>query len=205
MNKHIIYLAAGSGSRFGSNKLLCPLEGKPLFRHGLDTLAGLVRARKDCDLTIVSRYGPVLEAAQAAGGPGGGQPGQRPGPVLHHPGGALRPEPHFSGGFSPVRGSRPAPPGERDGGPAAGRRPTGGPHSGGLLGGSAGQPVLFSAALLPELEALTGDQGGRVVLRRHWDRCILLPAEDPLELADADTPEALLALRQGESDTLKSY
>ena len=67
MNKHIIYLAAGSGSRFGSNKLLCPLEGKPLFRHGLDTLAGLVRARKDCDLTIVSRYGPVLEAAQAAG------------------------------------------------------------------------------------------------------------------------------------------
>ena len=67
MNKHIIYLAAGSGSRFGSNKLLCPLEGKPLFRHGLDTLAGLVRARKDCDLTIVSRYGPVLAAAQAAG------------------------------------------------------------------------------------------------------------------------------------------
>ena len=63
----------------------------------------------------------------------------------------------------------------------------------------------FSAALLPELEALTGDQGGRVVLRRHWDRCILLPAEDPLELVDADTPEALLALRQGESDTLKSY
>ena len=39
MNKHIIYLAAGGGSRFGSNKLLCPLEGKPLFRHGLDTLA----------------------------------------------------------------------------------------------------------------------------------------------------------------------
>ena len=64
MNKHILYLAAGSGSRFGSNKLLCPLEGKPLFRHGLDTLAGLVRARKDCDLTVVSRYGPVLEAAQ---------------------------------------------------------------------------------------------------------------------------------------------
>ena len=67
MNKHIIYLAAGSGSRFGSNKLLCPLEGKPLFRHGLDTLAGLVQGRKDCDLTVVSRYGPVLEAAQAAG------------------------------------------------------------------------------------------------------------------------------------------
>ena len=62
---------------------------------------------------------------------------------------------------------------------------------------------LFSAALLPELEALTGDQGGRVVLRRHWDLCVLIPVEDPLELADADTPEALLALRQGESDTFE--
>ena len=67
MNKHILYLAAGSGSRFGSNKLLCPLEGKPLFRHGLDTLAALVQGRKDCDLTVVSRYGPVLESARAAG------------------------------------------------------------------------------------------------------------------------------------------
>jgi len=62
---------------------------------------------------------------------------------------------------------------------------------------------VFSAALLPELEALTGDQGGRVVLRRHWDLCVLIPVEDPLELADADTPEALLALRQGESDTFE--
>ena len=44
MNKHIIYLAAGSGSRFGSNKLLCPLEGQPLCRHGLDPLAGRGRA-----------------------------------------------------------------------------------------------------------------------------------------------------------------
>lgn len=203
MNKHIIYLAAGSGSRFGSNKLLCPLEGKPLFRHGLDTLAGLVRARKDCDLTIVSRYGPVLEAAQAAGAPGGGQPGQRPGPVLHHPGGALRPEPHFSGGFSPVRGSRPA----RLGSGTAARlldaaRP-GVLTAAACWEGQPGNPVLFSAALLPELEALTGDQGGRVVLRRHWDLCVLIPVEDPLELADADTPEALLALRQGESDTFE--
>lgn len=66
MNKHILYLAAGSSSRFGSNKLLCPLEGKPLFRHGLDTLAALVQGRKDCDLTVVSRYAPILEAAAAA-------------------------------------------------------------------------------------------------------------------------------------------
>ena len=38
MAKHLIYLAAGSGRRFGGNKLLYPLEGRPLFSYGLETL-----------------------------------------------------------------------------------------------------------------------------------------------------------------------
>ena len=193
MNKHIIYLAAGSGSRFGSNKLLCPLEGKPLFRHGLDTLAGLVRARKDCDLTIVSRYGPVLEAAQAAGARAVDSPDSARGLSFTIRAGLsalspISPEDFllFAAADQPRLGS----------GTAARLLDAARP-------GQPGNPVLFSAALLPELEALTGDQGGRVVLRRHWDLCVLIPVEDPLELADADTPEALLALRQGESDTFE--
>ena len=197
MNKHIIYLAAGSGSRFGSNKLLCPLEGKPLFRHGLDTLAGLVRARKDCDLTIVSRYGPVLEAAQAAGARAVDSPDSARGLSFTIRAGLsalspISPEDFllFAAADQPRQGS----------GTAARLLDAARPGTylwGKLLHG------LFSAALLPELEALTGDQGGRVVLRRHWDLCVLIPVEDPLELADADTPEALLALRQGESDTFE--
>ena len=39
MAKYLIYLASGSARRFGSNKLLFPLEGKPLFLYGLETLA----------------------------------------------------------------------------------------------------------------------------------------------------------------------
>ena len=68
MAEHLIYLAAGSARRFGSNKLLCPVDGKPLFQHGLDTLARAVRQREDCTLTVVSRYPQILAAAQAAGG-----------------------------------------------------------------------------------------------------------------------------------------
>ena len=197
MNKHIIYLAAGSGSRFGSNKLLCPLEGKPLFRHGLDTLAGLVRARKDCDLTIVSRYGPVLEAAQAAGARAVDSPDSARGLSALAP---IPPEDFllFAVADQPRLGQ----------GTAARLLDAARPEllaAAACWEGRSGNPALFSAALLPELEALTGDQGGRVVLRRHWDRCVLIPVEDPLELADADTPEALLALRQGELDTLKAY
>lgn len=203
MNKHILYLAAGSGSRFGSNKLLCPLEGKPLFRHGLDTLAALIQGRKDCDLTVVSRYGPVLEAARAAGARAVDSPDSSQGLSFTIRAGlsALAPIPPedfllFVAADQPRLGS----------GTAARLLDAACP---GVLIAAAcwesqpGNPVLFSAALLPELKALDGDQGGRVVLRRHWDRCILLPVEDPLELADADTPEALLALRQGGAEHIE--
>ena len=36
---HILYLAGGNSRRFGENKLLYPLDGRPLYRHGLDALA----------------------------------------------------------------------------------------------------------------------------------------------------------------------
>ena len=35
---HIIYMAAGNSRRFGSNKLFCELDGKPMYRHLLDHL-----------------------------------------------------------------------------------------------------------------------------------------------------------------------
>ncbi|MFR6184611.1 MAG: NTP transferase domain-containing protein [Lawsonibacter sp.] len=159
MNKHIIYLAAGSGSRFGSNKLLCPLEGKPLFRHGLDTLAGLVRARKDCDLTIVSRYGPVLEAAQAAGARAVDSPDSARGLSFTIRAGLsalspISPEDFllFAAADQPRLGS----------GTAARLLDAARPGvltAAACWEGQPGNPVLFSAALLPELEALTGDQG----------------------------------------------
>ena len=68
MAKHLIYLAAGSGRRFGGNKLLYPLEGRPLFSYGLETLRRAMELRPQCDLTVVSRYPQILEAAQTAGG-----------------------------------------------------------------------------------------------------------------------------------------
>ena len=65
--KHILFLASGNSRRFGENKLLHVLDGKPLYRHGLDMLAALVRERDDCTLTAVSRYAAVRAGAQALG------------------------------------------------------------------------------------------------------------------------------------------
>ena len=51
----------------------------------------------------------------------------------------------------------------------------------------------FPADFCPDLEALTGDRGGRQILRRFTDR--ILPVEAwPEELADVDTAEALSAM-----------
>ena len=38
---HIIYMAAGNSRRFGSTKLFYELDGKPMYRHLLDSLAGI--------------------------------------------------------------------------------------------------------------------------------------------------------------------
>ena len=64
---HILYLAGGNSRRFGENKLLYELEGKPLYRYGLDMLSSLIQTRDDCTLTVVSRYDEVLDGAQACG------------------------------------------------------------------------------------------------------------------------------------------
>ena len=61
-------------------------------------------------------------------------------------------------------------------------------------GGVRGNPCLFPARLFPELWALQGDRGGAAVIRRHEDLLTLLEV-DPRELQDADTPEALAAIR----------
>ena len=49
-----------------------------------------------------------------------------------------------------------------------------------------GNPVLFSAALADELLALSGDTGGRQVLRTHPEDHIDISAGSPEELEDID-------------------
>lgn len=66
MNIEAIYLAAGFGSRFGSNKLLYELEGKALYRYGLDMLSA---AQKECvsisRITVVTQYAEIERYVEA--------------------------------------------------------------------------------------------------------------------------------------------
>ena len=67
MAEHLILLAAGSARRFGENKLLRPLNGKPLYAHGLAALLAAAKERPNADVTVVSRTPEILAAARAAG------------------------------------------------------------------------------------------------------------------------------------------
>ncbi|AYF88478.1 nucleotidyltransferase family protein [Pseudomonas sp. JS3066] len=55
-----------------------------------------------------------------------------------------------------------------------------------------GHPVLFGREFWPELCALTGDEGARRVLRAHAAAWVAVGVDDPGVLRDVDSPEALL-------------
>jgi molybdenum cofactor cytidylyltransferase len=53
-----------------------------------------------------------------------------------------------------------------------------------------GHPVAFSAAFYPDLVALSGDEGAKVILSRQ--RIEIVETGDPSVLRDIDTPEDLM-------------
>lgn len=59
-----------------------------------------------------------------------------------------------------------------------------------------GNPALFSRRYFGELLALQGDRGAKGVLRAHEDDLLVVDTVGPDELADADTPEMLDAMRK---------
>jgi len=60
--------------------------------------------------------------------------------------------------------------------------------------GTRGSPVIFSAELFPELMALSGDVGGRVLIEKYRARVHEQKIPSAKPLADVDTPADLLAL-----------
>ena len=57
--------------------------------------------------------------------------------------------------------------------------------------GRAGNPAGFGARYFQSLTSLTGDRGGRAVIRQNPDAVIKLQVDDPAVLQDIDTPDDL--------------
>ena len=188
---HLILLAAGSSRRFGGNKLLAPLNGNPLYTWGLSALNEVCRTRGDCTLTVVSRYPEIRDAVQAVGAQAVDSPDSEKGQAY-----SIRAGLQALGRV-----------GERDFilflpadqpwiTPQTISRLLGaaGPDTWtatAAFGERVGTPTLFSARLLPDLMALEGDRGGRKLMGRPGEPCLVIPTGSERELDDVDYPEQL--------------
>ncbi|MES2541984.1 MAG: nucleotidyltransferase family protein [Pseudomonadota bacterium] len=60
---------------------------------------------------------------------------------------------------------------------------------GGTTDGTPGHPAIFPRDLWPALSAISGDEGGSSVLKRHADRVRQVPLPGNMAILDLDTPE----------------
>lgn len=193
-----IVMASGIGRRFGANKLLEDLAGKPLYQWALDAISPSLFSR----VVVVTGHGPIEVAAAERGFL-----------VIRND----RPE---DGVSRTIRLGLDAA-GDCDGAlfmtadqplltagtleklTAAFAKEPGCIH-GAAHAGQRGNPCLFSREFFPELMVLQGDKGGSAVIRKHLERLRLteVPAE---ELFDCDTPEALAICRENAAKKSEKY
>jgi molybdenum cofactor cytidylyltransferase len=194
MSVGALILAAGRGTRFGDEpKLLADLDGKPLVRHVAEAAlrsrarpvvlvtghrsAEVRRAVTDLPLDVIlnDRYADGLSTSLQAGFRA--LPSDREAAIV-----LLADMPRIG---TPLIDRM------IDAWCAAGRPaaliPT--------FGGERGNPVVLSAALRHEIEALRGDTGAGPILKIRSD-VALLDAGDPAVVQDVDTRTRLAELRR---------
>lgn len=184
-----VILAAGLSTRFGSQKLLHPVEGKPMLAHTLDALAELDFYTRICVLSnATAALSALVQAANFA--------------VCHNP------APKQGLSQSVKRGLAAAcAKGDLDGILfAVGDQPYLQRQSIARLleafhahpqhivalakNGRRGNPVLFPQSLFFELEGIAGDCGGSMVIKKHPERLLLCEAGEARELIDMDKRDA---------------
>lgn len=180
----MIYMAAGNSRRFRGNKLLYSVNGKPLYRYGLETLLEVQNKYPNTTLTVVVQEQLIYDTLQNEKIQTIYNPDSKKGVSYTIKAGIRALENVKSEDFVMfVVADQPGLTADtverlihaecKVGECAAVR-----------YGSREGNPVMFSAALLPELLELQGDEGGKNVMRRHT--CIYVEALNENELDDID-------------------
>ncbi len=194
----VLVLAAGQSRRMGpTNKLLIPIDGKPMLRHTVEAAL----TSKANDVIVVTGHEHAAVEAILAG------TAVR---VVHNPA--------FADGLSTSlkTGIAALPPGidaalvclgdmpEIDAelidrliaafDPAGGRSIVVPTHN-----GKRGNPVLWGSAFFSAMLAIEGDVGARHLIGQHAEAVVEVPFENASSLVDIDTPEALDAYLTGQS------
>ena len=197
---HIIYMAAGNSRRFGSNKLLYELDGKPMYRHLLDHLVEIKdrynKLKSDSpviDITVVTRYREVLDYCACI-------------PDCHA---VLSPDSEKGISYTIKAGIMAVQEQKKTGMQdyymfAVADQPYLKSQSVIKLidrvlenkgdkqlafslrcGDAVGNPCVFHSSLISQLLSLEGDKGGRSVAKKY--DCVYVDIADELELMDIDT------------------
>ena len=181
-------MASGNARRFGSNKLMADYRGKPLYLYGLELLTDICAERSDCSLIVVSRYAGIRNTAASMGAMTVDCPESVKG-ASHTVKAGIRAIPHLQKEDRLLFSVADQPELKKqsllslldfDGSTPVARL---------CWENTPGNPVLFSSSLVPELMALSGDQGGGSVAKHH--PCTWYPAAEE-ELRDCDLPSDLI-------------
>ena len=184
MKIRMIYLASGNSRRFGANKLLYSLKGRPMYRHLLERLRKLCREHEDWELVVVTQYPEIMETLQEEGinvhfckesihgvswSIKAGMEGIEEEEacvffVADQP--FLREE--TVGNFLETMEQKQAELGCV------------------ICQGETGNPVWFGRKYFGELGSLAGDQGGKKVLNRHRKEACFYSVKEARELKDVD-------------------
>lgn len=184
-----IIMASGASSRFGANKLLADLAGKPLFRWALDAVPAGVFFR----VIVVTGYAEIARAARARGFTVVENDRPQDGVSRTVRLGVQASEDCTGALF--MTADQPLLTGDILTGLARAFEAAPAQIVAASHDGRRGNPCLFPAELFPELAALEGDTGGAAVIRRWPGRLKLVEVPEDA-LLDCDTPQSLELCRK---------
>lgn len=190
MKLGVVLLAAGRSTRFGANKLLADFHGRPMVCCALEAAKALKTSKTlvvtGCDeiarLADDQGFGVVVNDAPQMGQSHSIRLGVQAMREMDAVVLMVCDQPHLTGASLKRLVQRFACSPQ---GIACLRDST---HS--------GNPAIFSRRYFEELLTLEGDRGAKGVLRAHEDDLLVVQTIRPDELADADTPEKLEAMRK---------
>lgn len=186
---HILVLAAGASSRMrGRDKLVQRIKGKPILRMVAETALAT-------GAPVLVTLPPASEARRAAVADLALQ-------VVEVPDAGLGMSRSIVGGLAAITDPGPSDgmmilPADMPGFSAKAladlisrfRAEPDLAWRGGTTDGTPGHPAIFPRDLWPSLAAISGDEGGRSVLKRHADRVRQVPLPGNMAILDLDTPE----------------
>lgn len=193
MKTALIYLASGNSKRFGQeNKLLKMIGTKPMYRYGLDRLIDLCKEQEDCEIIVVTQHQEIFEQTKCD-------------PVTA----VFCPESKYGISWSIKAGIQVAkdadfytffvadqPEMKRETIEGFLSFMADGPCELGCVRTEEelGNPVWFSKKYQQELLALTGDCGGKRILKKHIENARFFKVLEESELRDIDYPKEMQAM-----------